>query len=328
MTKSTKVLYLSILFTLFASSGATCPYFQPPIYVQPPKVLDPRPTLPQLIEVVNSNSAKVTSLSSNQATVSVAGLPALSANVAVGSPRRIRLTAGTGLSGEEIDLGSNDELFWLWVKRNQPPNIYYCRHAEFERSAARQIMPVRPEWVASALGMVRLDPNASHELRMAGNGNLEIFSTWYDGQQAFRRVTVLEPNAGWVVEQHMYTAEGTLIASAFNSQHVPDPASGAVLPRSTTIKWPRTGMEFTLTLRDLQVNPAGLNEQLFQMPNINGYQQVNLGVPGASPLGIPANQPHSFYGPQPHSPVMPAGGYYPPTSGGASVQQSSWRSTP
>ncbi|MEX0866473.1 MAG: hypothetical protein WD030_03885, partial [Pirellulales bacterium] len=313
-----KPIYLLTLLTLFAASGAVCPGYQPPIYVAPPQVLSPQPTLPQLIEVVNANSAKIQSLSSNQATVSVAGLPALSANLAVGSPRRIRLTAGTGLSGEEIDLGSNDELFWLWVKRNQPPNIYFCRHNEFERSAARQIIPVRPEWVASALGMVRLDPSAPHELRIAANRNLEIYSTWQDGQQTFRRVTVLEPNAGWVVEQHMYAADGTLVASAFNSQHVPDPATGAVLPRTTRVKWPRTGMEFTLTLRDLQVNPAGLNEQLFQMPSIDGYQHVNLGVPGASPLGIPANHPQTNYAPPTQWPVQPVGGYYPTNSAGAS----------
>ena len=52
----------------------------------------------------------------------------LSGNIAAERPGRFRLTAGTAVTGQEIDLGSNDELFWMWVRRNQPPAVYFCRH--------------------------------------------------------------------------------------------------------------------------------------------------------------------------------------------------------
>ena len=40
--------------------------------------------------------------------------------------RKFRLKAGTGFS-EEVDLGSNEELFWFWMRRSDiRPNIGGC----------------------------------------------------------------------------------------------------------------------------------------------------------------------------------------------------------
>ena len=65
-------------------------------------------------------------------------------------PRCFRLRAD-GI-GPEVDLGSNDQLFWFWIKRSQPPAIYFCRHDQFATSRARQMIPIHPNWLIEALG--------------------------------------------------------------------------------------------------------------------------------------------------------------------------------
>ena len=102
-------------------------------------MLPPSPTLEQVIEVVNRNNSQIRSFSTNRASISGSGFPSLRASVAFERPRRFRLRAETGLTGTEFDLGSNDELFWFWVRREQPPAMYYCRHDQFASSQARQV---------------------------------------------------------------------------------------------------------------------------------------------------------------------------------------------
>ena len=84
------------------------------------------------------------------------------ANIALERPRRFRLRADTMITGPEVDLGSNDELFWFWVRRSPEPAVYFCRHDQFSSSVARQVLPVEPEWLIDALGVATLDPAGDH----------------------------------------------------------------------------------------------------------------------------------------------------------------------
>ena len=65
--------------------------------------------------------------------------------------------------GPEVDLGSNDQLFWFWIKRNQPPAVYVCRHDQFPTSRARQMIPIDPNWLVEALGTLVLDSQLPHQ---------------------------------------------------------------------------------------------------------------------------------------------------------------------
>ena len=163
MTPYQRRWLLLISTGLFAASGASCPQFLRQ-YTNPlPRVLPPSPSLEQVIEVVNRNNSQIQSFSTNRATLSGPGFPTLRASVAFQRPGRFRLRAETGLTGAELDLGSNDELFWFWMRRNQPPAVYYCRHDQFAVSQTRQMLPFEPAWLIEALGVAELDPGLPHQ---------------------------------------------------------------------------------------------------------------------------------------------------------------------
>ena len=78
-------------------------------------------TREQIVAAVNQNSARINSLTVTNATISIPdalGLPLLSGNIAAERPGRFRLTAATAVTGQELDVGSNDELFWMWIRRH------------------------------------------------------------------------------------------------------------------------------------------------------------------------------------------------------------------
>ena len=208
--------FIEVLFVLgvwILASGTSCPRVLQQ-YTQPlPRALPPSASLTQVIDVVNDNSARVQALSATRATITTPGLPSLNANIAFQRPRSFRLVAQKFMS-PEVDLGSNDELLWFWLKRAQPPALLYCRHNEFAVSSARQVMPVEPEWLIEALGIVTFDPASQIEGPFpTGVGRLELKSKMPPGGLAASRITIIDESRGTVLEEHVYDSRGTRLAT-------------------------------------------------------------------------------------------------------------------
>src|SRR6185437_10713173 len=157
----------------------------------------------------------IRSLYTTDASVSASLIPSLRANVALERPRRFRMRAETGLTGPEVDLGSNDQLFWFWVRRLQPPSIYYCTHQQFQVSRIREMVPVEPEWLIEALGITGFDPAAQHAgPTPVSGGRLEIRTQIprSDGK-VWTKNTIVDGARGLVLEQHWYDQNGNRVAS-------------------------------------------------------------------------------------------------------------------
>jgi hypothetical protein len=252
------------------------------------------PSLEQVIQVVNANSAPVRQLQADGASLSVQGLPTLRANLVMERPRRFRLTGSVlGLTGTEIDLGSNDEVLWMWVKRSMPPAIYYARHDQFHLSPAKQILPIEPHWLIEALGAAYLDPVAHHEGPFqTEDGGLEIRSRVFSPEGEINRLMIVDNRYGHVREQRLHDAAGRLVAVARASQHRHYPQFRVTLPHRVEVELPPAQMAFTFdvpryTINQINVDPAGI----FAMPQIDGYPLIDLADPryfGAPPGAVPA----------------------------------------
>ena len=311
---------LMLLIGLFAASGANCNQWVR-TYTQP-RVLPESATLAQIVTVVNDNTAKVAghSLQATQASLSIKGVPtSLRTSLALQSPSRLRLQANTPITGPELDLGSNDELFWLWVRQNKPPALFFCRHEQFAFSNARQIMPVEPEWLIEAVGLVHFDPAEPLEGPFPVHGDrVEIHSRKPSMMGDLRKITVVDQWDGTVVEQDLYMPDGKLLALSRTSRYKHDPLSGAALPRSVDVEWPTAELSFHLDVTDWVVNAIPPdNVSLWTKPEYPGYPNVDLADPhlqflpaGATP---PANRAAArTYPPGAAVPVPNAGQPYPP----------------
>jgi hypothetical protein len=270
---------LALLVLLFVASGANCNQWVRG-YTQP-RMLPQSATMDQIVAVVNENANRVQSLQSTSATLSVAGAPSLRATVALAPPRRLRLRADGSLTGPELDLGSNDDLLWLWVRRNQPPAMFFCRHDQFGMSNARQIIPVEPEWLIDAAGLGRIDTTQPLEGPFPVHGDrVEIRSRKMTSTGEITQITVVDQWEGTVVEQDAYNQQGQLLAVARSSRFMRDPASGATLPRSIDVQWPPAQLSFHLDVANWIVNsPANDNPALWTKPEYPGYPNVDLADP-------------------------------------------------
>ncbi len=246
-----------------------------------PAVLPPSPTLDQVVQAVNRNSQQIRSFSTNQATLSGPGFPTLRASVAFERPRGFRLRGDTAFTGAEVDLGSNNDLFWMWVKRNQPPALYYCRHDQFPTSPARHTIPVEPTWLIEALGVAEFDPALPHQGPYpASDGRLQIRTIRETPEGPTAKITVVDAQRALVVGQYVYDPRGQLVASAVASQHRRDPLSGLVMPRIVDVSCPAAQFSLRIDLGNVNINHLPSDpSQLFTLPSYEGYPLVDLGNP-------------------------------------------------
>lgn len=289
-----------LILVVFCGSGATCNHSlrNPFINQGPPspEVLTAGASLDQVISAVNMNANRVQSYQTNTASITVpgmVGIPLLRGNIVAQRPGRLRLQASTALSGPEVDMGSNDELFWFWVKRNEPPALYFSRHDQFVGSAAQQMMPMDPKWFLDALGMAQFSPSDQHEGPLAhGNGTVEIRSTIHAATGTMTKSTVIDARRAWVLEQHVYDSAGQLLASSRASHHRYYPSVGVSLPQKIELRVPAMQLALTIDVGTVLINQVAENPALWTLPVLNGYPQIDLG--SALPSAIPGSVGTSF----------------------------------
>jgi hypothetical protein len=274
---------LGIMLLLFVASGASCPWMLRQPGAPIPQILPTAATLDQVITAVNDNTARARSGVATQAYLSVPGAPRLSAALAFETPRRFRLKGRTAISGDELDVGMNDELFWLWVKRGVPPALYFCRHDQFAQSGARRIMPVEPDWLVEALGLPTFHPFEEHHgPNPVGAGRVEIRTRRRTAFGEMTKITVVDAHRALVLAQHLYDAQNRLIATAVTSNHIRDGRTGVILPRQIDLQLPTTQLQLRIDVVDWQVNTLGPEQtDIWALPNkgAEGFQHVDLGDP-------------------------------------------------
>lgn len=298
-----------MILILACCSGASCRQLARNTDPLAPVAFAGPPTVDDVIYAVNTNSARINQLATQSAALSTAGVPTLRASLAMERPLRLRLR-GKLLISDEIDLGSNDELLWFWAKSDPQRALYYSYHEQFAQSVNNAILPIGPDWLIEALGLVTLDPAAQHEgPTLRPDNGIEIRSRIDRRGAVLTRVLVIDGKYGWIKEQQILDLSGRTLAIARASNHRFYPEAGVSLPHRIQIELPSTQLAFQLDVDSYAINQLlGNPDELFKPPQYEGYRVVNL-----ADLPNPAMQPNqsrsSIYAPQPQQPEDPRTSY-------------------
>ena len=295
---------LPLLFVIslpFVCGGATCHLWsQPQVPAAPTRFATP-PSLDEALGAVNENTRRVSQLQTDSALLTIAGVPAkLRASIAMEQPQRFRLQAR--VFSPELDLGSNDELFWFWAKSNPDRALYFARHTDYVQSGASRLLPVEPQWLIEAFGLIRLDQDMFYEGPFSrDDGTFEIRSTSPGVAGRVARSLVIDGKYGWIVEQTVTDEMGQVLAHVKASEHRFDPVSGASLPHQIAIELPQTNLALQINVSDYSINQLyGDPAELWSLPPMDGYELVN--VAGLERVESPAYSP---YRPAPGSGPLP-----------------------
>lgn len=292
--------YLVSMTVLLCASGASCPTLRQPLASPAPTLFAGPPALQEVIAAINATSGQIRQLQTDSATLSVQGMPTLRASLAAGPPRNFRLRASFIGVGEVLDLGSNDQVFWAMVDAPQlmsevPRAVYYARHDQYLHSDARQMLPIQPQWLVEAFGLVQLDPAGRHEgPYQRGPGELEIRTRTPSPEGDLTKILVLHDRFGWIQQQHWYDARGVLLASVFASQHRYEPALGISLPHVIEVRLPPPAHSLQISVQTYSVNQMYSDPaQLWAMPAFQGYPLIDLAAASPPPAAPPASPAYS-----------------------------------
>ena len=205
--------------------------------------------------------------------------PPLAAEIQYFRPNYLHLTAKTHVTGKEMDMGQNSDLFWFWVARNSCPGVYYCRHEEFYRSNARDYVPIDPNWVVDALGLNLLDPNAPWEgPTLVGDGAyIELRLREQQPQGQATRQILVNRFTGTIAAQRIYDGNGVLLVDATVRKNRRDSLTGLTIPQKIDISVPKEEFKMTLDLGAPDLNSlssTALNS--WNIPQNLGAPLVNL----------------------------------------------------
>ena len=308
-------IVLLLLVSLFSASGATCPRRTPPVNA-PPAFQTP-PTLADVLRVVNSQSDPIYQLQTDNARLIFPGTPGLRTSIAIQRPRSFRLRAQFIGMGEVLDMGSNDQLFWALVDApsvttGMPRAVYFAHHDQPLSPEAQQVLPIKPDALVEAFGLIHFDANHEHQGPWQhGTDQLEFRSRIPGPEGEQGRITVVHATYGWITQQHLYGVEGQWVASAIASQHRYYPEAGISLPHRIEVRLPPPSSSFHLEIESYAINQLRADPgQLFSMPTHHDHPQIDL----AAPAALPPLAPQPSAGPPPpaaSAPDHPATGHRP-----------------
>jgi hypothetical protein len=315
------------LLLLLACSG--CHLLRKRQHLEPtPVVFATTPTsLDQILQAVNSNTSRVQMLQSRDARLHLRGLPGITVDIAYEQPRRFRFRAGTGLTGQELDLGSNEDLFWFWAKQNPQPAIYFARHELFARSPQRQMIPIEPMWIVDALGLPTFQPHERHEGPFPrGDNQLEIRTRVPAADGEFTKVTLIDGKHAWVMQEHLYDPRGRLLASATLTDQEYYPFAQVALPRKVTLDIPAAQLSFYIESSGYLLNqPFTDSNAIFSLPQdqLPNYPLVDIADPRLNPANsVPVQQPSGAAPPHVNIPTQsPSTAYQLPYRGSEAIHR-------
>lgn len=244
------------------------------------------PTTDALVQYLNKNSERLQTLRCDDMvlTYSERFKPSISleGRMVAQKPRNFRMTAML-LRKPEVDLGSNDQEFWYWIRRGPRAQIY-CKYDDLEKRQNIQLpLPFQPQWILETLGMSDYGPATRYQLVDTPTQLKLVERTTSPQGKAIkkvivfnrRRVTAPTPQ----VTDHILIDEqtGKEICSAHIHSAQIDPTNGALIPKKVDINWPEDNIVLTMRLTNASANvniPA--NFPAFTRNKLEGIPAFNL----------------------------------------------------
>ena len=242
----------------------------------------------QLLKTLNARAKAVKQLNA-PVTIKIPGAPKIKGSLQVEFPKRMRLKAGVmGLSEMGVDAGSNEQQFWVWSKMSLPGSpaaMYFANHTEYETSQARNQIPLQPEQIINALGLVTLDPNGRHfGPYPEGKKHIRLYTIENVNGLQQTRVMLINAVTAAVEQTSVYDQNNHLVAYANALNFKKYGQNNITLPQKIEIHVAQPSQEDFVLKVDLgsySVNSLyGDPNKMWAMPDARNVKQVNLGTIG------------------------------------------------
>ncbi|MCA9031670.1 MAG: hypothetical protein KDA66_12730 [Planctomycetaceae bacterium] len=287
MNRLPKVLSLFMILWLLVAEGCHLPRWPS----RHSAVLPPTASKTEIIAHLNHNvmgdgsSGGLVSWQTGDARASAPGMPfSLPTSIAVEAPRSFRLRTSHPMSGTQLaDIGSNEDIFWVWMKTPDNMPIMTVSHEDVGLAMDELALeiPVDPTWMMEVFGVIPINEQEFEIVRRDSTSPIvDLVATRTSPQGVtVQRVIRVDTFRGQIIEHQLRDANGQLTALAeLDNYRLHE--SDIYLPHLIRLSWPSQNQELKLELGHPDVNPRALaeNKELWQPPVIHGAQTIDLGA--------------------------------------------------
>jgi hypothetical protein len=168
------------------------------------------------------------------------------------------------IMGLELDLGSNDTIFWFWSKRNKEPGLFYARYEDYTKTRLKT--PFNPMWLRGSLG---LDPISVAKSQFSETDKDFIVvqeDLSASGEQTFVYI---------FVDKSMQKIRGFALTDCQNNLLASSEITySGNLPSKIYYSWYEEDRYMEIQFTNPSINVA-LNEKFWEMPSFT--PQINMG---------------------------------------------------
>lgn len=184
--------------------------------------------------------------------------------LALQKDKNFRLIVSHRLTGKEIDIGSNEDIFWFWSKRMKPSVYHYSNYKNLSKTMLRSVL--NPNWLMEALNFGKLS-NDAKICEYKKNIILSEERVTMIGDKV-TSIVLIDPQREVVLGKYLYDCNNLMIASCEYSDFVDH------IPQEIFIRWHEENIEMTWDLSKIQIN-KNINPEIWRMPNVKN--KINIG---------------------------------------------------
>lgn len=166
--------------------------------------------------------------------------------------------------GKELDIGSNENLFWFWSKNS---NLYYSEHKNLNQTQLKT--PLNPNWLLESLTIMELKKENIEF------GKFKDFFIILQKRKGIQNETVtiatlINPNNKRIIGNYLYNKYGKMVASAEINEFYEE------IPKKIFITWYEEGITMEWILYNYKIN-IPINKNIWELPLLKN--SINIGNP-------------------------------------------------
>jgi len=210
----------------------------------------------KIINGVKEGLSSITSLAADDIKISIGRLRVKGQLYFEGG--NLRLIVNSFL-GKEMDIGSNNDLFWFWSRRMRPQAVYFSNHDEVYRTSLRPIF--NRDWIMDCFLFSRIqDHEGDFSFFRKDNLLYKVQLKKVSDEVFVYVITVVNVIELHVIEKYMCDLNYSILAyikySNFDSDHI---------PRSIKVNWCEEDICMDWEIFNVQKN-VSISDKIWEVP--------------------------------------------------------------
>jgi len=176
--------------------------------------------------------------------------------LAIEKEKNFRLVISHRLTGKEMDLGSNDKVFWFWNKRMNPPVLHFSTHVNLHKTNLKTVL--NPIWLMESFGIFPIDFKDAEISKYKDSWFVKTTKISSSGQKV-KYVILINPVSKNIIGRYLYNEKNQLFASSEYQEF------DGSLARKITFIWYDENINLEINLNSYQIN-KGIDPKYWSMP--------------------------------------------------------------